>query len=114
MLTCKKCGKSFDLEDYRDPSEMNSEFCPDCANELNDSEFDPMENEGRFENDAVGILEDELSPAELDDVLSGPDDDEIEGTLDDEEQDPDGEQPPWEDDGDEEYDDSGDADRDDF
>lgn len=103
MLKCTKCGKPYDLEDYQDPEQMDAELCPMCKFAV---EIDNNTPEERFENDAVSVLEDELDPDELDDVLAGPDDDELDEFEDDE--------APWED---EEYDDdedTGDSDRDDF
>lgn len=103
MLKCTKCGKPYDLEDYQDPEQMDAELCPMCKFAV---EIDNNTPEERFENDAVSVLEDELDPDELDDVLAGPNDDEIDEYEDDE--------APWED---EEYDDdedTGDSDRDDF
>ena len=109
MLTCKKCNSPFDLEDYRDVSDMNPNL---CKQEL-DEEMERMEDSSHFENDAVSYLEDEMDPSDLEDALSGPDDDEI-----DDDYDPNGDNnPPWDDDdmneGDDD-DDSGDLDRDDF
>jgi len=110
MLTCKKCNAAFDLEDYRDVSDMNPNLCPACKQEL-DEEMERMEDSSRFENDAVSYLEDEMDPSDLEDALSGPDDDEIDDGDPDE-----GANPPWEDDdlNDEDDDDSGDMDRDNF
>jgi len=111
MLTCMKCNAAFDLEDYRDVSDMNPNLCPACKQEL-DEEMERMEDSSRFENDAVSYLEDEMDPSDLEDALSGPDDDEI-----DDDYDPNGDNnPPWDDDdmNDGDDDDSGDMDRDDF
>lgn len=103
MLKCTKCGKPYDLEDYQDPSEMDAELCPMCKFS---QEIDDHTPEERFENDAVSVLEDELEPDELDDVLAGPDDDEIDEYEDDE--------APWDDEEYEDDEDTGDSDRDDF
>ena len=102
MLKCTKCGKPYDLEDYQDPSEMDAELCPMCKFS---QEIDDHTPEERFENDAVSVLEDELEPDELDDVLAGPDDDEIDEYED---------EAPCDDEEFEDDDDTGDSDRDDF
>lgn len=102
MLKCTKCGKPYDLEDYQDPEQMDAELCPMCKFAV---EIDNDTPEERFENDAVSVLEDELDPDELDDVLAGPDDDEIDEYEDD---------APWDDEEFEDDDDTGDSDRDDF
>lgn len=103
MLKCTKCNKPYDLEDYQDPEQMDAELCPMCkfAHEIDD--HTPEE---RFENDAMSVLEDELDPDELDDVLAGPDDDEIDEFEDDD--------APWDDEEYEDDEDTGDSDRDDF
>ena len=109
MLTCKKCNAPFDLEDYRDVSDMNPNLCPACKQEL-DEEMERMEDSSRFENDAVSYLEDEMDQSDLEDALSGPDDDEIDDDPNEDDN------PPWDDDdmNEEGDDDSGDMDRDDF
>ena len=109
MLTCKKCNAPFDLEDYREVSDMNPNLCPACKQEL-DEEMERMEDSSRFENDAVSYLEDEMDQSDLEDALSGPDDDEIDDDPNEDDN------PPWDDDdmNEEGDDDSGDMDRDDF
>lgn len=104
MLKCTKCQKPYDLEDYQDPNDMDAELCPMCKFAI---EIDNDTPEDRFENDAVSVLEDELDPGEMEDILSGPDDDEIDEYEDEDEE------APWDED-DYDDDDYGDADRDDF